>query len=94
MSKKTNRTKNIKVRTTEAEYQAIKKTADARGTSVSELLRSLCTSDGAESNSLLSSATIGIIRNHTLCQISNHVQFWDIPDDIKTKILEEIKCYV
>lgn len=91
MSKeKNNRDKIIKFRTTETEYQAILTTANDKNCSVSQLLRSLCTTDGAGDTSHLSPDVIEIARNHTLCQVLNMIQFLDIPEGTKKKIMKEL----
>ena len=37
---------------------------------------------------------VKIIQNHTLCQIWNYIQFWEIPEDVKQEIKREITRYV
>lgn len=86
MKIKDNRTENVKVRTTKSEYQAILLTADEKGCSVSKLLRSVCTF----SDSTLPPETLEILRNYSRCQILNKIPFWDIPDQVKEKIIKEL----
>ena len=86
MKVKDNRTKFVKFRVTESQHQAIQLTADERDCSVSELFRSICTF----SDSTLPPETLEILRNYSRCQILNKIPFWDIPDQVKEKIIKEL----